>query len=130
MYNPYGVADIIFEFVSFNQIVQTGAGVQRLGVWCDEKPKRQFVDEQVPRLLAVTGADLILSYTVTKEVGDLFEMIWNRARVIYRSQSVVDFYKKDRHEILPLYEETDSEFDNIAILTGLPLTIRHYRLTG
>ena len=116
--DPYGVADIIFEFVSFNQIVQTGAGVQRLGVWCDEKPKRQFVDEQVPRLLAVTGADLILSYTVTKEAGDLFEMIWNRARVIYRSQSVVDFYKKERHEILPLYEETDSEFDNIAIFNG------------
>jgi hypothetical protein len=114
----YGVGDIIIEFVSFNQVVQTGAGVQRLSTWLDELAAKQFFDEQIPRLLAVRGADVILSYTVTKEVGYLFDLIWNRAKWIYRSESIVDFFKKERHEILPRIEETDSEFKNIAVFHG------------
>ena len=113
--DPFGIADIIIEFVSFSQVTQSSAGVQRMSTWCDELPTKQFFDEQVPRLLAVQGGDLILSYTVTKEVGYLFDYIWNRARKIYRSQSVVDYFRKNKNEILPREEETDSEIENIAV---------------
>jgi len=116
--DPYNVADIIIEFVSFSQVVQAGAGVQRLSTWLDELAAKQFFDEQIPRLLAVPGADVVLSYTVTKEVGYLFDLIWNRARWVFRSKSIVDFFRKERNEILPRIEETDSEFDNIAIFHG------------
>lgn len=116
--DPFHVADIVIEFVSFSQVVQAGAGVQRLSTWLDELAAKQFFDEQIPRLLAVSGADVVLSYTVTKEVGYLFDLIWNRARWVYRSQSVIDFFKKDRNEVVTNIEETDSEFDNIAIFHG------------
>lgn len=116
--DPYPTGmDIIIEYMSFNQMTQSGAGHQRLSCWCDELPSKEFFDEQIPRLLAVEGGDLILSYTVTKEVGYLFDLIWTRAKKIYRSKTVVDFFKKERHEILPLEEETDSEFD-IAVFHG------------
>lgn len=97
-----------------NFLIQGGVVVHN----CDELPTKQFFDEQVPRLLAVPGADLILSYTVTKEVGYMFDLIWNRARFIYRSKSIVDFFKKKRGEILAREEETDSEFRNIAVFHG------------
>ncbi|HDY67163.1 hypothetical protein LCGC14_0771870 [marine sediment metagenome] len=111
---PTGM-DIIIEYMSFNQMTQSGAGHQRLSAWLDELAGKDFFDEQLPRILAVAGADIILSYTVTKEVGYLFDLIWNRARKIYRSQSIVDFFRKSRNEILPQEEETDSDFKNIAI---------------
>lgn len=116
--DPFGVADIIIEFCSYSQVVQTSAGVQRMSTWVDELASREFFAEQVPRIMAVPGADIILSYTVTKEVGYMFDYIWTRARLMYRSQSVVDFFKKEKKEILPMEEETDSEFDNIAVFHG------------
>ncbi len=111
---PTGM-DIIIEYLSYNQVVQAGAGHQRLSTNCSELPSKDFFDEQIPRLLAVPGADLILDYTVTKEVGYLFDLIWSRARKIYRSKSIVDFFREKRKEILPREEETDSEFKNIAV---------------
>lgn len=115
--DPYNVGDIVIEFVSFNQVVQAGAGVQRMSTWLDELAAKPFFDEQIPRLIAARG-DVVLSYTVTKEVGYLFDLIWNRARWIYRSQSVIDFFRREKKEILPKIEETDSEFENIAIFHG------------
>jgi len=114
---PTGM-DIIIEFVSFNQVTQSSAGVQRMSSWLDELPSKEFFDEQVPRMLAVDNSDIILSYTVTKEVGYLFDLIWNRARWIYRSKSIVKFFKEDRNEMVPMVEETDSEFYNIGIFHG------------
>lgn len=115
--DPFGVGDIVIEFVSFSQIIQAGAGVQRLSTWLDELAKKAFFDEQIPRLLADPDADVIISYTVTKEVGYLFDLIWTRARWIYRSKAIVDHFRK-KGEILSRIEETDSEFDNIAIFHG------------
>ncbi len=114
---PTGM-DIVIEFVSFGQVVQSSAGVQRMSNWLDELPSKEFFDEQVPRMLAVDNSDIILSYTVTKDVGYLFDLIWSRGRWIYRSKSIVKHFKEKKNEIIPMVEETDSEFKNIAVFHG------------
>lgn len=111
---PTGL-DIIIEFVSFGQMIQSGAGVQRISTWIDELAAKEFFDEQIPRMLAVDGADIILTYTVTKEVGYLFDLIWNRARYIYRSKSIRKHYLEKDGLTLLAEEETDSMFKNIAM---------------
>ena len=55
-------SDIVFDFVSYSQSIQAGAGVQRMSVFCDEEPPKDFWDEQIPRLLAEDG-DMILGLT-------------------------------------------------------------------
>jgi hypothetical protein len=104
--------------MSFNQAVQTSAGHQRLSNWLDELPTKAFFDEQVPRMMAVFGADMILSYTVTKDVGYLFDLIWTRAKEIYRSDSIIKYYKEKKKQLLVSHEITDSEFEKIAIFHG------------
>ena len=116
IWDPYPTGmDIVIEYISFNQMTQSSAGVQRASNWIDELMTKEKFDEQVPRMMSDLSADIILSYTVTKEVGYLFDLIWDRAKYIYRSKSVVDFYRKEKKQILPRYEETDSEFENIAV---------------
>ena len=51
----YDGPDIVVEFVSYSQDVQSGAGSQRLAVSCDEEPGEAFWEEQLPRLIAENG---------------------------------------------------------------------------
>jgi len=45
-----GGPDIVVEFVSYNQSVQSTAGSQRFIIKCDEEPPKAFWEEQLPRL--------------------------------------------------------------------------------
>lgn len=103
------------EFVSFGQEVQAGAGVQRRSVWIDEESNRDFYEEQIPRLLAADG-DIIFSFTpVPGAIGWEYDELYERARMIYRTDAVRKRIKDRTGEEFPEIEYTDSP-DDIAVI--------------
>lgn len=90
--DPHGGDDIIVEFVSYNQSVQAGAGVQRLSIWYDEEPDKEMREEQVPRLLAENG-DEIFSVTPANYITWMYDEIFENARIYYRTEAVCNFLK-------------------------------------
>jgi hypothetical protein len=100
--------DIVFDFVSYSQTIQSGAGVQRMSTFCDEESPKDFWDEQIPRLLAEDG-DLLLGLTPANQLSWSFDEVFEQAQIYYRTQSVCDYLnsvEKDRN--YTLVETTDS----------------------
>jgi hypothetical protein len=95
--DPHGGDDIIVEFVSYNQSVQSGAGVQRLSVWYDEEPDKEMREEQVPRLLAENG-DEIFSVTPANYITWMYDEIFENARIYYRTPAICEFLKRQDGE--------------------------------
>jgi len=110
----YKGADIVYEFVSYSQTVQAGAGVQRLSCWCDEEPPFDFYDEQLPRLIAEDG-DFLLSLTPANRMTWTFDEFYEKAKLYVRTDSICDFLtQKDGKEAKQI-EWTDSK-ENIAVI--------------
>ena len=102
-------SDIVFDFVSYSQSIQAGAGVQRMSIFCDEEPPKDFWDEQIPRLLAEDG-DLILGLTPAYQMTWTFDEIFESAAIYYRTQAVTDFLNKtDSSRTFKTVEKTNSK---------------------
>ena len=84
------VSDIVLDFVSYAQTIQSGAGVQRMSIYCDEEPPKDFWDEQIPRLVKEDG-DIILGLTPAQQITWTFDELYERARVYYRTEAVCDY---------------------------------------
>jgi len=107
-----------FEYVSYGQTTQRGAGFQRRSVWIDESAPMDFFGEQIPRLLAADG-DLILSYTPTPgKMGWEFEYFYERAKIIYRTKFVRNRLKERFGEDVPEVEHKDSKHDICVIMAA------------
>ena len=106
------------EFVSFGQDVASGAGVQRKSCWIDEECNRDFYEEQMPRLLASDG-DIIFTFTpVPGSIGWEFDELYERAKVIYRTQAVRDRIFERTGEVIPEIEFTNSTDDICVIMAA------------
>ena len=101
--------DIIFDFMGYSQTVQAGAGVQRLSIYVDEEPPKDFWDEQLVRLLREDG-DIIIGLTPAQQMTWTFDEIYERARTYFRTQTVCDFLNKTEKDrkYVPV-EITDSD---------------------
>lgn len=89
----YAGRDIVFEFVSYSQKVQAGAGQQRISVFCDEEPSFAFYEEQKPRLLAEEG-DLVLALTPANRTTYTFDEFFERAEIYLRTKAICEFLEK------------------------------------
>jgi phage terminase large subunit-like protein len=87
--DPNNGADIIIEFVSYGQTVQSTAGPQRFSIWCDEQPTKDFYEEQLPRLVAADG-DFIMTLTPADMITWTYDEIYDRADTYIRSKIVAD----------------------------------------
>lgn len=105
--------DIIVEFVSYSQSVQSGAGVTRMSIWMDEEPNYDFYEEQIARLPEEQG-DLLLSLTPANKISWTFDEIFEKAHVYVRTQSVCDFLATDDYKPQQI-EFTDSPH-SIAVI--------------
>ena len=95
-----GGPEIVIDFVSYNQSVQSTAGSQRFIIKCDEEPPKAFWDEQLPRLLAADGW-LEISLTPANYISWCHDEIFDRASVYHRSKIVADkFYGGKELEII------------------------------
>jgi len=117
LYDPYGGEDIVFEFVSYKMPVESTRGHQRISIWADELGSEGFYDEQRPRLMIENG-DFIMTYTVTEDIKStvLFDQIFDRASVYYRSKFMVEeYYEKILGIDVAQIERTSSPYD-IAVM--------------
>ena len=106
------------EFVSFSQEVQAGAGVQRKRIWIDEECNKDFYEEQIPRLLAADG-DILFTFTpVPGAIGWEFDELYERAKYIYRTDTVRRRIKERTGEDYPECEITDSKDDICVIMAA------------
>lgn len=100
--------DIIFDFVSYNQPLQAGAGVQRMSILIDEESPKDFWDEQCRRLLMEDG-DIILALTPANQMSWSYDEIFERAQVYYRTQTICDFLNKsEKDRTYHLVEKSES----------------------
>jgi hypothetical protein len=87
----YEGGDIIIEFVSYNQTVQAGAGVQRISVWIDEECSIAFDNEQTPRLLAEDG-DFVYTLTPANRMTWTYDSLYEEADLRFRTEAVREHY--------------------------------------
>ncbi len=92
----YGGPPIIIEYVGYMQPAP-GRGVQRVSVWLDEQGPYQFWAEQLPRILAEEG-DIVTTLTAVDDVSYLFDEVFEKAAVYYRTQAVCDFTGQEQIE--------------------------------
>lgn len=112
---PYGGDNIIVEFVSYNQSVQSTAGPQRLSIWEDEEAPYEFHEEQIPRIIAEDG-DIIISLTPANRVTWTYDQVFEKASVFYRTKTVVDFLNRDQKEKIYEQEEVTDSTLSIAVI--------------
>jgi hypothetical protein len=113
----WGGDNIVIEFVSYKSGTDTTRGHDRVSIWADELGSEEFYDEQHPRLIVEKG-DFIITYTVTDETKStiLFDLLYDRARVIYRTKTIVeDYYKKILNKDVKQIERTNSS-SSIAVI--------------
>jgi hypothetical protein len=95
--------DIVVEFVSYNQTVQSTAGTQKFLCWCDEQPSQGFYQEQLPRLLAARkygAGDFILTLTPADFITWAYSEIYARASAYYRSKTISERFGLKEVEII------------------------------
>ena len=121
--DPQGGKDIFLEFVSYEQALQSQAGVQRFSIYVDESCTKEFYLENRVRLLASNG-DMIGG--MTPAIGDVtwqYEEIFERASAIFRGKRVRNFIKENpgidgkdwSGRDIPEWQYTDTGSD-IAVL--------------
>lgn len=112
--DPFGGDDLIVEFVSYKQSVQSTAGTQRVSVWYDEEPPKDFREEQQPRLLAENG-DEVFTLTPANHISWLYDEVFEKAAVYYRTKAVANFLSEDLGKIVPQIERVATGKD-IAVI--------------
>ena len=88
---PLGLSSpiTVFEFRSSKQELQDLGKIQLSSVWHDEETPQDRRNECKMRLLA-EGGDEIFSLTPINPMSYVFDEIWQRAEVIYRTQTITD----------------------------------------
>ncbi len=90
--DPYSSQHFYIEFSSFSQDTQAQAGVERLYIYMDEIPPYSVFEENYARLIT-TGGDMIITLTPASGDADwIYELLYEKARHIYRTKPVVDRY--------------------------------------
>lgn len=115
---PRGGPDIMVEFVSFNQDVQAQAGVQRRRVWIDEHCKKDFYQEQMPRLLAA-GGDIVFTLTPAQEYLDWeYDEFYEEASRVIRTPSIIKRIKDRTGEDVKQIEERDTGKSIVVLMAA------------
>lgn len=114
--DPYSPQHFYIEFSSYSQNTQSQAGVERAYIWIDEIPPYSVFEENYARLVS-TGGDMIITLTPASGHADwLYEMLYERARHVYRTKAIVDRYA-EKGENKPLYEHKPENPD-ITVIHG------------
>jgi hypothetical protein len=113
----YGGDDITIKFTTYKMGVSGIRGQQFISFWGDELGSEEYYEEVHPRLVIENG-DILITYTVTEEEKStaLYDMIFDRARVFYRTKHIVEeYYKKVLDKNVEQIERNDSPY-SIAVV--------------
>ena len=117
--NPrVGGKPVSIEFSSYSQDVQRQAGVDRRAIMQDEESNLDYFEEQSARTMN-TGGDVLIGFTpVPGSIGWMYDQIYERARIIYRTKAVRERILKRYGEKVPAKEETGSKEDICVIFAA------------
>lgn len=108
--------DIIVEFCSYSQSVQSQSGVQRLSVWCDEEPPFEYYIEEKRRLIKENG-DFLISVTPASRVTWMYDEIFEKAQTYFRTPRVCERLR-EKGQIVTEIEKTDSPYSIAVIMAS------------
>ena len=111
----YEGQNIVIEYVSYTQSVQSSAGKQRLGVFCDEESPEDFWEEQYPGRLVAEDGDIMIGVTPAIHISWTFDLLHEKAKVVFASDAYVEFAKKNIRKSIKNFEYNDSTID-IAVI--------------
>lgn len=98
-----------FEFTSYGQSAQAGAGVERRAVVPDEVCPYEYYEEALPRLATTNGQFMVGCTPV--EAGWMYSELYERAKMYVRTPAVRAFLKKQYGQDYKQIERTDSPKD-------------------
>lgn len=98
-----------FEFTSYGQSSQAGAGVERRAIIPDEVCPYDYYEEALPRLATTNGQFMVGCTPV--EAGWMYTELYERARLHIRTPAVRAFLKKQYGQTVKQIERTDSQKD-------------------
>lgn len=114
--DPFNGPDIITEFVSYNQSVQSTAGTQKMSIWSDEESDKDFDEEQKPRLLAEDG-DIVYSLTPANRITWMYDDVFEKAQIYIRTKVICDFLSNDEYKAEQI-EVTENKSDIAVIMAA------------
>jgi len=97
------------EFVSYGQTVGSQAGVDRFLINIDEVCPYTFYEESIARL-ALSNGQLLTGFTPV-EADWMYGELYERARLVVRTEAVRNFMKKHMGQTVLPVEKTDSRAD-------------------
>lgn len=96
--NPYGGSyNYQVELMSSQQEIDAFMSVQRQTLYIDEELEKMKYDENQIRLLAMDG-DTNVALTPVRGLDWTYDVLWRRAKRIFRSQTICDKYGFPRKE--------------------------------
>ena len=104
----FGGTDIIIEFISYNQSIQSTAGPQRMSIWCVAKGQRVLMSDGVWRNIEnLKGGDELVSealggYGIRQRTNKVMAVINNGNKPVYRfnCQKGISFNVTKNHLIM------------------------------
>ena len=111
----YNGQNIVIEYVSYTQSVQSSAGKQRLNILLDEESPEDFWEEQYPGRLVAEDGDIMIGVTPAIHVSWTFDLLHEKAKMVCASDAYVEFAKKNIRRSIKNYEYNDSNTD-IAVI--------------
>jgi hypothetical protein len=106
------------EFVSYGQETIRQAGVARRAVIQDEESGQDFFEEQQARTMD-TGGDMMVAFTpIPGQIGWMFDTLYERASVVYRTPLVRERFKLRYGEDYPEIQKIAGKDDICVIMAA------------
>lgn len=99
------LSPIVVEYTSYKQPLTSKQGQGRVSVWMDEQCTYEEWIENKRRVVSEKG-DIIITNTPVDYISYLYDEIFERAQTYYRTQSIVDHYKRKYNQDLARIEHT------------------------
>lgn len=111
--DPHQRGDIMIEFTSYKQPLVDKTGHNRMSIWYDEQVSEEEFSDGKARVIFEKG-DIVSTCTPIDFVTFYYNELFEKARVIYRTQTIIDFLKKEEGKTYPAIQHTDSKL-SIAV---------------
>jgi hypothetical protein len=113
-----GHKPVNLEFVSYGQETMRQAGVARRALIQDEESGQDFFEEQQARTMD-TGGDMMVAFTpIPGQIGWMFDALYERASVVYRTPLVRARFKERYGEDYPEVQHIKGKDDICVIMAA------------
>ncbi len=114
--DPHQRGEILIDFTSYKQPLVSKTGQSLMRSWYDEQASEDEVSDGKARVVLEKG-DILLTCTPIDFTSFYFNEIFEQAKTIYRTQTIIDFLFEDEGKTYPRIQHTDSKL-SIGVFWG------------